>query len=69
METVIKTNTWTCINGHAEKAAQDLGDPADAEQINRLADDIYFGGCRSKVNGKRCGKRCHRTSSEHKEYG
>jgi hypothetical protein len=51
------TTTWTCQDGHEEHMTEDLGDLADREQVMRVEDDIYCGGCRRTANGERCGKR------------
>ena len=55
--TVLKT-TWTCNVGHELIYEQDLGDPADAEQVPFIIVDIRYGGCREETAHGRCGRRC-----------
>lgn len=68
MEYVIMTTTWTCPDGHVESMSEDLGDPADREQVMRVEDEIRCGGCRHKIDGKTCDKRVKRSRSESIRY-
>ncbi len=64
--------TWTCTDGHVESMIEDLGDPADREQVMRVEDEIRCGGCRKVIDpnppppnsgfrGLTCGKTAKRT--------
>lgn len=66
--TVIMTTTWTCQDGHVERMSEDLGDPADREQVRRVEREIYWNGCRAQIGSGCCGKECKRETSERREY-
>lgn len=73
------TTTWTCPNGHVETMKEDLGDPADREQVMRVEEEIRFGGCRTVIDpnppplgsgcrGLQCGQPAKRTSKTETRY-
>lgn len=65
---VTRITTWTCLTGHVTKTEQDLGNPADAEQVSRIEQQILSDGCPYRPNKDTdfCRKRC---TVERKEYG